>query len=88
MNRPNTTLSQSDADAQKRREARERRPVREWTMAERCEAFTEARKIERELAEAGILEESDLCEDCHAYKPERGYRCCKKCIEQRRQYED
>jgi hypothetical protein len=56
---------QSDADAGKRREVRNSKPVREWTAEERCEAFREARRIEYERAEADIVEEWKLCEDCH-----------------------
>jgi hypothetical protein len=57
MNRSDKVLTQSDAEARKRREVRESKPVREWTAEERCEAFCEARRIERERAEAGIVEE-------------------------------
>jgi uncharacterized paraquat-inducible protein A len=88
MNRHDTSLSQSEADAHRRREARESKPVREWTAEERCEAFREARTIERERAEAGIVDEWRLCETCHEYEHERGLRWCKRCIEQMRQYED
>ena len=76
-----------DAEARKRREVRESKPVREWTLEERCETFREARRIERERAEAGIMEEWELCETCHDYKHERGLLWCKRCIEQMRQYE-
>jgi hypothetical protein len=82
------TLSPFDADARKRREARDRKPVWEWKPAERCEAFLEARKVELQRAEAGIVEESELCETCHEFLPERGFCWCKKCIEQMRQWED
>jgi hypothetical protein len=87
MNLSNKVLTQSDAEARKRREVRESKPVREWTAEERCEAFREARRIERERAEAGIVEEWELCETCHDYKHEQGLLWCKRCIEQMRQYE-
>jgi hypothetical protein len=83
----NNVLTRSDAEARKRREVRESKPVREWTAEERCEAFREARRIERERAEAGIVEEWELCETCHDYKHEQGLLWCKRCIEQMRQYE-
>jgi hypothetical protein len=51
---------------------KESKQVREWTPAERREAFCEARKIEFERAEAGIVEEWELCQDCHESKCERG----------------
>lgn len=88
MNRPNKVPTQSDVDARKRREVRESKPVREWTVEERREAFLEGRRIERERAEAGIVDEWQLCETCHEYEHERGLRWCKKCIEQMRQYAD
>ena len=88
MDRPNEILTQTDADALKRREAREIKPVREWTVAERCEAFNEVRRIERERAEAGIVDEWELWETCHDYKRERGLSSCNGCIEQMRRYED
>jgi hypothetical protein len=78
----NNVLTRSDAEARKRREVRESKPVREWTAEERCEAFREARRIERERAEAGIVEEWELCETCHDYKHEQGLLWCKRCIEQ------
>jgi hypothetical protein len=88
MNRPNKLLTQSDADTRKRREVRTSKPVREWTTEERREAFREARRIERERAEAGIVEDWELCETCPDYKHERGSSWCKGCIEQMRQYAD
>jgi hypothetical protein len=88
MNRHDKVLLQSDADGRRRREVRESRPVWEWTAEERREAFREARTIERERAEAGIVEEWELCEICHDYKHERGLLWCKRCIEHMRQYED
>jgi hypothetical protein len=86
MDRPNTALSESDAG--KQREIRNRKPVREWTPQQRREAFMEARKIEAQRAAAGIVEESELCETCHEFLPDRGFCWCKKCIEQMRQWED
>jgi hypothetical protein len=87
MNRHGTSLSPSEFDAHQSREARDCKPVRDWTAEERCEAFMESRKIEAQMAEAGIVEEWEPCEDCHDYKRERGSGLCKKCIEQIRQYE-
>lgn len=87
MDRSSEVFAQA-ADAEKRREARERKPVREWSAEERRAAFKEARRTEVERAEAGIVEKWQLCEDCHDYKTERGFRWCTKCIEQRRQWED
>ena len=58
------------------------------TAEERREAFLEGRRIERENAEAGIVEKWKLCETCHDYKHERGSSWCKGCIEQMRQYAD
>jgi hypothetical protein len=80
--------TQSDADARTRREFRESKPVREWTAAERREAFLEARRIERERAEAGIVEYWELCEDCHEHECERDFSSCKRCIEERRKLEE
>jgi len=88
MNRLNKAPTQSDADARKRREVRESKPVREWTAEERREVFLEARRIERENAEAGIGEDWKLCETCNEYKCERGFSLCKKCIEQMRRHAD
>lgn len=88
MNKPDRILPQSDAEARQRREARERKPARAWSGAERRESFLEFRKIEREKVEAGVVNESQLCETCHEYEPERGSWSCKKCIEQMRQFED
>lgn len=65
---------QPDADARKRRKIRGSKPVREWTAAEQCEAFCEACRLERERAEAGIVEDWELCEDCHEYKCESASR--------------
>jgi hypothetical protein len=50
MNSHSKTLSTSEIEAQKRREEREKKPVREWTAAERREAFHEAREAERQRA--------------------------------------
>jgi hypothetical protein len=88
MDKSDNSSTQPDADARKRREIRESKPVREWTSAERREAFLEARRIERERAEAGIVEEWELCEDCHKYKCERRFGLCKRCIDEVRQYEE
>ncbi len=88
MNKPDTTLSQSDAEARQRREASERKPVREWSAEQRREAFLESRRVETQKAEAGVWDESELCETCHEFSPERGSWSCKKCIERMRQYED
>ena len=88
MNRPNKLLTQSDADTRKRREVRTSKPVREWTTEERREAFREARRIESERAEAGIVEEWELCEDCRENTCERGFSWCKKCTEERRKLEE
>jgi hypothetical protein len=88
MDKSDNSSTQPDADARKRRGIRESKPVREWTAAERCEAFREARRIERKRAEAGIVEEWELCEDCRESKCERGFSLCKGCIDEIRQYED
>jgi len=88
MNQLNKVLTYSDAEARKRRKIRESKPVREWTAEKRSEALREARRIERERAEAGIVEEWELREACHENKCERGISLCKKCIEKRLQYED
>ncbi|MFZ0732196.1 MAG: hypothetical protein WAM79_07725 [Candidatus Sulfotelmatobacter sp.] len=88
MNTHDKVLLQSDSVGRRRREVRESKPVWEWTAEERSEAFREARRIERERAEAGIVEEWELCETCHDNKRERDLLWCKRCIEQMRQYED
>ena len=62
MNSNNKALSQSEVEARQRREAREKKPVREWTAAERREAFLELRIARRHKAEAGVLDEWELCE--------------------------
>src|SRR5215472_14289525 len=59
------TLSQPELEARKRREARESKPAREWTAEERREAFRKAREAERRKAEASVLDEWDLCDECH-----------------------
>jgi hypothetical protein len=56
-------------EAPKHREIRESKPVREWTVAER----REAPGIESERVEAGIVEEWELCIDCHENKCEQGF---------------
>jgi hypothetical protein len=88
MNSNNKALSQSEVEARQRREAREKKPVREWTAAERREAFLELRIARRHKAEAGVLDEWELCETCHENRRERGRRSCQACIEQMRQYAD
>jgi hypothetical protein len=87
MNR-NTTSTQPDADPRKRREIRESKPVREWTAAERREVFLEARRIEQERADSGIVEDWELCEDCHENNCEGSLCLCKRCIDEIRQYEE
>ena len=87
MNRPNKVPTQSEADARKRREIRESKPVSEWTVEEHRETFREARRIEQETAEAGIPEEWELCEGCHENVCEQAFRLCKSCIDEIRQYE-
>ena len=87
MDKSENSSTQPAADSRKRREIRESKPVREWTSAERREVFLEARRIERERAEAGIVEEWELCEDCQKSKCERGFSLCKGCIDEIRQYE-
>jgi|SRR5215471_1653239 len=64
MNQRSETLSQPELEARKRREARERKPVREWTEEERREAFRKAREAEHHKAEARFLDEWDLCDEC------------------------
>ena len=77
MDKSDNSSTQPDADARKRREIRESKPVREWTVEERRETFREARRIEQERAEAGIVEKWELCEDCHENVCEQGFRLCK-----------
>ncbi|MGB0116595.1 MAG: hypothetical protein WBP73_07300 [Terriglobales bacterium] len=88
MNTRNKTLSQSEIEAQKRREAREKKPTREWTVEERREAFLEGQEAQRQRAEAGAVTEWDLCDECHEYRRERGSFFCKHCIERMNQYAD
>jgi hypothetical protein len=88
MNTRNKTLSQSEIEAQKRRDEREKKPVREWTPAERREAFREGQEAARQRAEAGVVDEWDLCDECHEYRRERGSFFCKHCIERGNQYAD
>lgn len=80
--------STQPANASERRDVRNSKLVREWTVEERCEVFLEARRIERERPEAGIPEKWELCEDCHESKCERGFSLCKGCIDEIRQYEE
>jgi hypothetical protein len=88
MNSKSNTVSQTEVEAQQRREAREKKPTREWTPAERREAFLEARNAEHQKAEAGVVNEWDLCDECHEYKRERGSFFCRHCIDRGRQYAD
>jgi len=88
MNTRNKTLSQSEIEAQKRREAREKKPTREWTVEERREAFREGQEAERQRADAGAVTEWDLCDECHENRRERGSFFCKHCIERGNQYGD
>jgi hypothetical protein len=60
MNSPTKTLPQTDIEAEKRREARAKKPTRDWTVAERREAFLEAREAERKGHEAAVADEEDL----------------------------
>ncbi len=85
--KPNRVLSQSETDPVQRKKVRDSKLVRDWTAEERCEAFLEAQRIERERAEAGIVEEWELCDSCHEYKYDWGSIWCKRCIERARQYE-
>jgi hypothetical protein len=87
MDKSDNSSTHPDADARKRREIRESKPTREWTAEERREAFLEARRLEKEREEAGIVEERELCEGCHEYQCEGGSSWCKRCIEEARQYE-
>jgi len=88
MNQRSEILSQSELEARKRREAREKKPTREWTPAERREAFRLGREAERKRAEAGVVNEWDLCEECHEYKREPRSFLCRQCIDRSRQYAD
>ena len=88
MNSPNKNLSQSEIEAQTRCEARANKPTREWTVAERQEAFREGREVERKRAEAGVVNEWDLCDECHEYTRERDSFFCRQCIDRGRQYAD
>jgi hypothetical protein len=88
MNSPNKVLSQAEIEAQKRRKAREKKPTREWTVAERREAFREGREAERKRAEAGVVNEWDLCDECHENKRERGSSFCRQCIDRGSQCAD
>jgi len=88
MNSHNKMVPRSEIEAQKRREARENKLVLEWTTEERQEAFREARNAEHKKAEADVLNEWDLCDECHEYKRERGSSFCRQCIDRGRQYAD
>jgi hypothetical protein len=54
----------------------------------RREAFLEARRLERQKAEAGVVDEWELCETCGDERRERGSWWCKRCFEEMRQYAD
>jgi hypothetical protein len=86
MDRSNKVPTQSDADARRRREVRESKPVREWAVEERREAFRERQREERQKAEAGVVNEWELCKTCGEEKRERGSWWCKRCFEEMRQY--
>jgi formamidopyrimidine-DNA glycosylase len=88
MNSPGKALSRSEIEAQSRREAREKKPTRQWTVAERREAFSEARNTEHKNAESVVVKESDLCDECHENTRERGTFWCRQCIDRGRQYAD
>src|SRR5215813_616681 len=88
MNSHSKALLQSEIEVQSRREARAKKPTREWTAAERREAFTEAREAESKNAETGVVNEWDLCDECHDYKRERGSPFCCHCIDRGRQCAD
>ncbi|HXY53022.1 MAG TPA: hypothetical protein VEI01_26485 [Terriglobales bacterium] len=88
MNQRSEILSQSELDALKRREAREKKPLREWTAEERREAFHEGREAARRKTESGVLDEWDLCDECHEYRRERGSFWCRECIDRGRQFAD
>jgi hypothetical protein len=88
MKSRNKALSQSEIEAQKRREAREKKPTREWTPEERREAFREGQEAARRKAESGVVDEWDLCDECHEHKRERGSFWCGECIDRGRQYAD
>jgi len=86
MNSRSMTLPQPEIEAQKRREARGKKPTREWTAAERREAFREARNTEHQKAESGVVNGWDLCDECHENKRERGLFWCRECVDRGRQF--
>ena len=88
MYRSNKVSTQSDADARKRKERRESKPTREWTTEERREAFLEGQGKERQKAEAGVVDEWDVCETSGEEKRERGSWQCTRCIADMDQYKD
>jgi hypothetical protein len=88
MGKSDNSSTQPEADALQRKKIRDSKPVREWAAAERREAFLDARRIERERAEAGIVEDWELCENCRKSKCERGFSLCKGCIDEIRQFEE
>jgi hypothetical protein len=88
MDKSNGVPTQSDAEARKRRELRERKPTREWTTEERREAFREGQWEEHQKAEAGVVDEWELCETCGDERRERGSWFCRRCIDEMVQYND
>ena len=54
MNSHSKAVTRSEIEAQKRREAREKKPTREWTAAERREAFLEARRLSAREPKLGL----------------------------------
>jgi len=88
MDRSNKVPTQPDANAGGRRELRESKPTREWTTEERREAFLEGQREERQKAEAGVVDEWELCETCGEEKRQRGSWQCTRCIADMDQYKD
>ncbi len=87
MDRSNKVPTQSDADGRRRREVRESKPAREWTIDERREAFIETPRLERQKSEAGVGDEWELCQTCGDERRERGSWCRKRGFEEMHQYE-
>ena len=88
MDRPNKVPTQSNADARRRREIRKSKPTREWTTEERREAFLEGQREERQNAEAGVVDEWEVCKTCGEEKRQRGSWFCRRCIDDMDQYKD
>lgn len=88
MYRPNKVFTHSDADARRRKELRESKPTREWTTEERREAFREGQREERQKADAGVVDEWEVCKTCGEEKRERGSWLCRRCIAEMDQYKD